>query len=553
VVSKHPTVLAQAYYLHSHVTYPSGYPILNVTIFKDSQQITEADLKTKILSGLLNYCFELFGAAHPAKLETYYTYMEDWLQAYQDKAYLVRLSNAISKVVYFATIIAPIIDNIEELYGGTISEQVEATVSLFFDIMKGYEALKENYGVEKVDSIVNILIQHNLCSSTDYNPLELYGKFEEDPSRALEALKAIDSKVLDLELNSNAETILSTFLKELGESAIGEFVSGSALSLYAYFGSGLTATTAAQIWLSSAFTGLLKSAIPLALATAIVKSYILPMAEALNSAWDSMGHISDTFASMYIYGFRIANPESNVFNLTDSKVFAALLGIEYLSEYNYYMKIYFFRSRQLLKSQSELDSYKNSAQAVFSYAQKWTNTLKRINDMATAIVQSFDPKGETFNFEVLPPPETHPVPTAPDNSKGIILITNITSNITIQSGKYIFIVQNGSWLSNFTYSLCIDDAYGTLYLVIFNPPDQTYTIKVGNETLITLKNFEPSNDSITITEAAEIIGATIQFNVTASQIDPDTVVPEFPQILPVISIIITALIIMKKKIFKYEK
>jgi len=279
------------------------------------------------------------------------------------------------------------------------------------------------------------------------------------------------------------------------------------------------------------------------------------MAEALNSAWESMGHIADAFAEMYVYGFRIANPKDNIFNLTDSKIFAAILGMEYLSEYNFYVKSYFFRSRQLFTSQSELDFYKNSAKIVFSYAQKWANTLKDISDMATAIIQSSDPEGETFNFVVLPPPKIDPIPTAPENSKGIILITNTTSNIMIQSGKYIFIVQNGLWFSNFTYPLCIDDAYGTLYLIIFNPPDQAYTVKTENETLMTLKNFEPSNGNITISKAAEIIGVTVQFNVTSSQIDPNTVVSEFPQkIVPLVtSIIIAVLTIIKKKKILNEK
>ena len=545
-----PSVLRQAYYLERHVRNPDGYPILKVAVYHDGQQVFQEDIKVKILSELLNYCLELFGAAHPAKLDTYLTYSEDWYRAYRNIAFWVQLSNHVSKILDWATIIGPIIGSIKDLYGATTSEQVKTVISLYFDILSGYDALKEKYGGEKADTIVNMLIQHNLCASKDYNPLEVYAKFEASPSITLDVLEAISSEALNLELNSNAKTLIRNFLEELEEGAIGEFAANAALSLYAYFGSGLTAKTAAEIGLSSAFKGFIKYVIPLALARAIMKGYILPMAEAINSAWESMGYIANSFAKMYVYGVRISNPKNNVFNLTDSRIFASQLGLEYLSEYNYYVKTYFYRSRQILKSQSELDYYRVMAQTALSYAQKWAKTLSNIQHMATAIIQASDPEGETFEFELIPPPELNPYPEIPENSKGFIVQINAPTNITLQSGEYILIVQNGEWYSNFTYPLYIDDAYGTQYLIIFNPPNQSYTVQTNNETIIKLENFEISNGNITTSTAGEITGTEAEFKVSFLQIDPTTVIPEYPQNLIQLIIIIATLgttVLLRKK------
>ncbi|MEM5868185.1 MAG: hypothetical protein QXG39_09750, partial [Candidatus Aenigmatarchaeota archaeon] len=156
-------------------------------------------------------------------------------------------------------------------------------------------------------------------------------------------------------------------------------------------------------------------------------------------------------------------------------------------------------------------------------------------------------------FELLPPPEANPYPAIPENARGFIVQINAATNITLKSGEYVLIVQDGQWYSNFTYPLYIDDAYGTQYLIIFNPQNQSYTVQTSIETTIKLENFEISNGNITTSTAGKIIGTTAEFKVSDSQIDPTTVIPEHQQNLILCLFILTMLIITIKRKKKINK
>jgi hypothetical protein len=41
---------------------PVEYPIIGFSLVKNGQQITDKNLKAKVLAGLLTYCYELFPA-----------------------------------------------------------------------------------------------------------------------------------------------------------------------------------------------------------------------------------------------------------------------------------------------------------------------------------------------------------------------------------------------------------------------------------------------------------------------------------------------------------
>jgi len=149
--------------------------------------------------------------------------------------------------------------------------------------------------------------------------------------------------------------------------------------------------------------------------------------------------------------------------------------------------------------------------------------LEGIRAISEADASLSDPEGVNFSLEFSPPPTSSPFPVVPENSSGFILIANGTSSITLSSGNYKFIVENRTWFSNFTYSLYVDDAYGNSYLIVFNPPQQQYSIEIRNETPVTLKNFALVNGEVKLSDAGKTTGKHILFNVVRSQVDPTSV------------------------------
>jgi hypothetical protein len=423
------------------------------------------------------------------------------------------------------------------MFGGSTSKAVEGGVSLFFSLLGGYNSLKERYGAEKADAIVNILVEKGYISGKDYNPMRLYKRFVDNPQETMQTLKAISEQVLELELDSNAQAILTDFIDEIKSGVVGDFATGAAVGLLAYFGSGLTAKTATLIGVSKTFGSFVGGTLPLSLASAIHEAYITPMAEALNAAWESTGQASDAYLALYSYGDMVAYPIGDQFNLTEAQIFASTYGVACLVEFRYYMYSYFYRSRQLFVSESELNMLKDSAQAMFNEAVDWAGRLGKILDLSEALVGEDDPPSEfatlaarTINDVAHIPQLISPLnifPEIPANLSGLTVICGLTPNITLSSEAYVFAVQNGMWHSNFSYSIYVDDPYGRSYLIIFNPPQQSYEVKVQNETSFCLKNFKPENETITITDAGNVTGTEVYFNVTNSSVDPESVIPEF--------------------------
>jgi hypothetical protein len=203
---------------------------------------------------------------------------------------------------------------------------------------------------------------------------------------------------------------------------------------------------------------------------------------------------------------------------------------------------------------------KDNAQTMFNRAVNWAGLLGKIQDLSEALVSEDDPPNDytTLNVQAInnvmdvpqPIPPINIFPEIPANISGFSLISEPTPNITLSSEANIFIVKNGMWWSNFSYSIYVDDPYGRLYLIIFDPPQQTYKVTVQNETTLCLKNFKPENETITITEAGNITGTEIWFNVTNSAIDPESIVPEFQTvtILPIfLSLTIIGSIFAKRR------
>ena len=437
-------ILEQAYYLWRHTESPTNYPILKISVLENDQPKTEKELKTRLVDGLLKYSFELFYYAWPDKLSEYQSNGEQWLKAHNDLTWTVRVSDAVTTILDYATIVGALSDDAIDLLGGTTqSEQLKSGVTFFVDLIYGKAHLVETYGADKADAIVNILFNLGFISSSDYNGAEVYEKFQEDPAGAVDAIEKINQEVFHSGIDPIVKSFLENLIGELEETTFQAFAVGTAVGLHAYFISGLTASTATQIGLSAATDSFVSSfsgvALLLKFADIIHSGYNLPMAQSLHDAWEQMKYEADLFSSMRSYGLAMANPRDNAFNLADAQVFASFSGARYLTEFYYYMHSYAHTSGQYLSfllggnRQQEMDILRSNAEFALSQAIEWQNLLEKLYGYAAAIVDNRDPEGTTFNSTFAPPVIVFPI--TPENSSGFVLITNSTSGINMTCGE----------------------------------------------------------------------------------------------------------------------
>jgi hypothetical protein len=87
----------------------------------------------------------------------------------------------------------------------------------------------------------------------------------------------------------------------------------------------------------------------------------------------------------------------------------------------------------------------------------------------------------------------------------------------------------------------VDDAYGSLYLIMFNPQEQHYRVEAQNATSMQVVNFTPTGDNVTLSSAGNFTATELEFNVANSSVDPSTVTPEFSSALVLVFLMISTL------------
>jgi hypothetical protein len=530
-----PSVLEKAYYLQLHANNPSDYPIVGVSILKDGQHIADKKIKAEVLAGLLTYCFELFPALSRDMLNAYHGWGDEWRKLYDDAGWGVRVSDLLAGTKDVINLVLIYLEN------KGAETRVKKAVSFTYDLFTfTYDELKAKYGTVTADYVYQYLLHHGLVSSPNYDPAEVYEKIVLEQSLGISDLvEFYDDVIKSLYgsgMSSNEKEFMTEFLNNLIIGGAGkEFTISTVASLFyyfKYFGEALSVVSPLKVGIKVAVENILTPefwvfSIQTSIAHAILESYVFPMATTISTAWKSMKTISDAYYSIHIYGYKVAYPENNILNLTNSIIWACLVGGEYLNEYWYWELTYYYKSMEHNVPTSELNEYQRNAQIALWNAQSWRNALKRIHAISEADVSLSDPEGVNFSLEFLPPPSTSPFPVVPKNSSGFVLVANRTSSLTLSSGNYKFIVENRTWFSNFTYSLYVDDAYGNSYLIVFNPPQQQYSVEMENEAPVMLKNFALTNDGVKVSDAGKATGKHIVFNVVGFNVDPAsvTVVP----------------------------
>jgi hypothetical protein len=506
-------LLAESIYLYYYVNGPANDPIFRVAIYQNGQPIHDTNLKGQILDGLLTYCYLLVGAGSTDHIRLYQENAKGFSESYQGTANTVKISDALSNAAYLLTIVGPILDDLTKIFGDLPSEQVSAAVSFIDHSFGGTQSLVKIYGQQKADTIISILKQNNLIQTSDYNPAQLYQAFTANPSGAAQAISEIDKTVFNTDLTEDAKSIISAVIKELGSAAIGDFASGTAMGLYAYFCSQLTASTAAQIGASAAFNSFVSSGLPIALASAIAKSYVLPMANALHDAWEAMGDVAVSYTELGLDVQSIANPSltANAFDITIAREAAMGYGVLCISEFFYYANTYQYKDGQFF-GRNELPGLKSSADMALANAKAWQATLQQIQTQASALANSADPDSVSFDFLFTAP--SNYLPTMP-LADGFAVVTD-SSSALLSLGDYSFTVQNGKWSSSFEHSFYVSDANGSSYLVVVDSPTGQASIQTDQGTDISVLSYDTSDPGI-ISVSQEIAQSSPEVNQEIAQ------------------------------------
>ena len=523
-------LLARVLYLCCYMRDPQQYVLYDPVVVDENGKAVDTELEIKIIKDLLGYCHSLWLYAYQSRLNTYEEYQKEWEKWYKDNEFMVTAMDYFTTITNILIIIGPIVDSLQNIYGETVRDQVEHCIKLLFSTAQGSAGLIEVYGEEKAKSIISILEKHGLISSSEYNPGELYQNILSNPEKALQAIEEINSQVFQRQLKSETINVLRDFLTNLATLSIGKFFfAGTVTSLYAYFIHGLSWKWSIGAGISEGLTSvsrcLFRTLFPAALAKTIHQDFLQPDAEAFHSAWEAAGLVADSFKNLGSLGLRMGDVNSGPLDLRNSAAFQAYFGVLFVAQYIYFTNMYFCKSRALFPNKDELDALKCEAKSCLRYATEWANQLKNIERYAEALISNKDPQGANVEFEFYLPVEFLSSP--PPVSNGFVIITK-TSNITLTAANYTLIVRNGKWHSTFPYSLVVDDPYGSLYILFFNPPNMTYNVKLQENAPLSLSNFMAEENIITKTDLGSLVTSELNFSVTNSLIDPESIIISIP-------------------------
>ncbi len=101
--------------------------------------------------------------------------------------------------------------------------------------------------------------------------------------------------------------------------------------------------------------------------------------------------------------------------------------------------------------------------------------------------------------------------------KGIII--NSTSDVIVQMGSFVFLVESHRWFSNFSNSFYSDDPYGNNYLIIESPPDGEYKVSLKEGRVIIL-NYKVVNGELVTSEVIRTDREKFSFKVKDSEALP---------------------------------
>ncbi len=189
-----------------------------------------------------------------------------------------------AEVLDLATVILPVINDLSSWDGSNVANAVESFTGLTDDIASGYSTLQQDFP-QSAAAIEGTLQQYGIVSSSSYSTFEVISGLSSLPSTTAESVaETLYEEAFGTTAPSGAPAIFKSFIinlaGSLGQNLANEGFTTVYSELEARFGSSVSESVGSSLGGDLA-SDILGDDIPMALATAIISSYIMPMASAL--------------------------------------------------------------------------------------------------------------------------------------------------------------------------------------------------------------------------------------------------------------------------------
>ncbi len=378
-----------------------------------------------------------------------------------------------------ATVVGPIMQNLEQLLGGQDAAEVATFVSLLGHIIDGYNALVNDYGSANANSLVSVLEQNHLVSGSDYTAAELLYKMSTMSQSGIGTLAdslygQVSSSPMSSTASSTATKILGSIASAAFSSATGGAIAGAQIFYEAYFGYELTLTTSLQAATSEAVSALssdfLEAALPLAIASVIIQSYLLPMANLLQTEIDVQNQLANVISTdISSFGSLFSGSTANVGQGSTAIFGLGLMDALYASwfnadeqmtsqEYLYKLTNYNSWNAQMQKDKTLLSQFHRDASNLFSLSSSVGKSVS-----ATSVYKPLGPRALSYSTSA----------PSSGNLSGSILPKDAYVNSSLDlfpSGKVMVLQSNNSLPFNVTFGAFTLEPSGNFTNITGNYP-----------------------------------------------------------------------------------
>ena len=494
--------LPQAQYLFYYVQNPANYPIYLVQVFQDNPPSTSplpaSSSTTQLVYETLVWAYNYaqtgtlnsnFGQNSGLYQSALIAYNNEWKQETG-----IVLANALN----YATIIGPLLPSIQS-YLGSDSSQGQKLVQLMWAITQGYQQLSSTLGDSaKANQVLAVLEepQYGLVSGQGYTGAQFLTNLAElSPNQDTSLIASLMSAAYGVtSVAPSVQTFGANVITNLVSAAVSLGAQASVASLEtftgAYFAYGLTlqtsggaATTAFVDTVdagSAEFTGF---AIPSAIASAIVQSYLMPMSSMLQEQvniqnlqvqtlypafFSEMNNLvtSDNFANLP-NGLAVLPTEGLIASTT-----AAWSSIDHSVTQSEFLYNIFWSSQ----AQSQMQTDNTNAMTFSQFAYNLVQAQRGMQTQAQSLVNNQDPAGIPSPLALtLPNQNVKPLVSSFPSGNVLAFFANGSGRTTLSFGNYSIRVGDNMIQSSYQYALG-GWAGNSSGIVVFGSPSGSFAL-----------------------------------------------------------------------------
>lgn len=514
--------LPQAQYLFDYVQSPSNNPIFGVQVLRDnpsgSNPLPPSSSTIELVYETLTWAYayaqtgtlnDNFGPNSPQYQWALDAYNNEWKQ----EAGIVA-----ANVLNYATIILPLASSIQS-YLGSDSSQGQSLVQVFWAITGGYQQLSSTLGSNQVDQVLAVLEEppYDLVSGPGYTSAQFLTNLAELPPSQYNSLISLlmGAAFGDNSVPPNIEGFGDSLISNLVSAPVSLGLGASVASLQTFTSAYFTNELSIQTSSEAATTAFVDSVdagsadfaeydLPLAIASVIIQSYLLPMSSMLQEQVNIQNLQVQTLYPAFFSGMNIFVTQDGFADVSAGLAVLSTEGLVASTTSSWASIDYSITQSEFLQdaiwssqAQSQMQTDTSNAMTYSQLAYNLVEALQGMQSQAQAIVNDQDPSGVPSPIALNQSNEpASPLTQEFPSGRVLAFYANGSAQATLSFGNDSISVSENAVRSSYKYALGSWGG-GTSGIVVFGSPPGTFAlVPVSGNAYVTSYSINSSANTL---------------------------------------------------------